>query len=97
MRITDDTINEINNIFNIIQVTNLSSVQKYDPMQEYRQHCVFAVDWNFRSCAKIYVNIEAEKFNPWRKKMFEKWRKKIPHDHFIEAIPEQNIIRVGFK
>lgn len=97
MRITDETIEKIESIFSFIQVTELRTVQRYDPMQEYRQHCVFAVDWKFGSCEKIYVNIEAGKFTPWRKKMFDKRKKDIPHNEFIEFVPEHNIIRIGFK
>ncbi|RWW91876.1 hypothetical protein [Flavobacterium cerinum] len=92
------TRNKTESIFKHLQITTSTTVQAYDPLQEYRVNCVFAKGIkNDFSCSEIYVNVMAEKWRAWHFKTWEKRTKEIPYVSYIQHFKEQGIIRVGFR
>lgn len=96
--ITSETLNDIQSLFQTLQILDSSSVQLYDPAQEYRTYYLFAVglDWK-RNCTSVFINIPKERVSTWRLKNWEKRKIKIPHESFMIEFPNENIVRFGFK
>lgn len=96
--ITSETLKNIQALFSTLQLLDTSSVQLYDPAQEYRTYYLFAVglNWN-NNCTSVFINIPKEKVNAWRLKNWEKRKTKIPHESFMIEFSNENIVRFGFK
>lgn len=95
--ITNDTLRQIESLFRTLQMLDCPSVQLYDPEQEYRPYCVFAVELNYKGdCKTAYLNFPKEKLNAWRLKNWEKRKNKIPHESYVIEVGP-GVMRFGFK
>lgn len=96
--ITYEILQKIESLFRTMQILDGSSVQIYDPREEYRCYYLFAKDFNWKKdCASVHINFPLDKIRPWHLKQWEKRKKAIPAISFAEEIPGENIVRFGFK
>lgn len=96
--ISHDTTLKIEALFRHLQMLDCPSVQQYDPTQEYRTYCVFAtgLDWK-HNCKTAYINFPVDKVRSWHLKNWEKRKKEIQHEAFIQEFPNEEVIRFGFR
>lgn len=96
--ISNETIAKIEVLFRHLQMNDCPAVQKYDPTQEHRTYCVFAIglDWK-RNCKTAYINFPIEKLRSWHLKNWEKRKKEIPHEAFTQEFANEGVIRFGFR
>ena len=96
--ISNETVAKIEALFRHLQMNDSPAVQQYDPKQEFRTFCLFAIglDWK-RNCKTAYLNFPNDKIRPWHLKNWEKRKKEIPHEAFIQEFANEGVIRFGFR
>lgn len=78
-----------------LQIVNRNSIQKYDPLNPYRQRVIIG-DTLHPDYTADEVYCHAAKLTAWHQRIWAKRIKEIPFRAFLLYFEEEGVYRIGF-